>query len=639
MKIKDIADFHKIDESDVLKIYSSLLGIEVKVGGVYLSPVRSERRPSFSVYRRADGRILWKDFGGDMSGDVISLYLSLKGLGNDIPEALSQMCEIIDKEYEPFEMSDEERREHAQKKEKEDRRSQVMKIYSDILSRNLENDVKINRAAEVWSDARLRQKDMYSEVENPYRVMNAASYLEKRGIKEKVYKDLEIGCGKPQDLEKLLNAGVKIEEIEEYGLGVFKRDNDGIIGKGFLYMTDRVTTPVKDSRGKLKGFLGRIVEPEKIAGFEDVYNEMKQKIIPDEGLPLISKYHCTKGAKVRDRLYGEFLRKRKVAKSRQEETVYMLCFIVKGRMDVCKTFSDFPRSVIDCVSSQGRLSKSQINELKREMKSQGKIKTLPIVFFEDSEKGRREAQMISLQLSREGIDHRIARPKGNFKDITGLRGEVERKEKEGMYFGEGVLGSLHLLKHHEFVYSILRKQIRSNDAQKRYLAKKEFIMQVGDEVKVSDPLSRGEILEFMSEKLKMSREEIKGIYKGAYRYPETELVVDYSSLERHFEHLGEEVLLSIREVKNEDSNTAIKEPKTLSEERELKLISYAISNNTRDQKVLNEIENPSYKKIYLKYMRDTLNEASVKELSEIGEKITREEIKEIWKTKSVPVTR
>jgi hypothetical protein len=68
------------------EIFSYYIGKDFKIGRPFNHPLREDRNPSFSIYRRGD-RLLWKDFSTDDGGSSISFVM--KKYGITFPEALN----------------------------------------------------------------------------------------------------------------------------------------------------------------------------------------------------------------------------------------------------------------------------------------------------------------------------------------------------------------------------------------------------------------------------------------------------------------------------------------------------------------------------------------------------------------------
>ncbi len=63
-------------------IYARYLG-QFKVGFIYNSPFRKDKNPSFGIFlSKRSGKLLFKDHGSDICGDIIKFVSELKGLTN-----------------------------------------------------------------------------------------------------------------------------------------------------------------------------------------------------------------------------------------------------------------------------------------------------------------------------------------------------------------------------------------------------------------------------------------------------------------------------------------------------------------------------------------------------------------------------
>lgn len=60
------------------EIYSYYIGVNIPIGRPFNHPLREDRNPSFSIYRRGD-RLLWRDFGKDEGGNSITFVMQKFG--------------------------------------------------------------------------------------------------------------------------------------------------------------------------------------------------------------------------------------------------------------------------------------------------------------------------------------------------------------------------------------------------------------------------------------------------------------------------------------------------------------------------------------------------------------------------------
>jgi hypothetical protein len=79
---------------DEMEIYAYFLGFKPLLNQIYISPLRDDKSPSFSLFLAKNGRILYKDFGTGKSGDCIELAkeitkLSTKDIVTEILQLLS----------------------------------------------------------------------------------------------------------------------------------------------------------------------------------------------------------------------------------------------------------------------------------------------------------------------------------------------------------------------------------------------------------------------------------------------------------------------------------------------------------------------------------------------------------------------
>lgn len=100
----------QVSDYEVFKRY---LGIDFALGEMYKSPLRTEDRPSFNIFRHNKGELIFKDFAGDV-GDCIKFVALLKNVNRQeaitIISAEFKLSNNEEKEREPYRPIIEERK-------------------------------------------------------------------------------------------------------------------------------------------------------------------------------------------------------------------------------------------------------------------------------------------------------------------------------------------------------------------------------------------------------------------------------------------------------------------------------------------------------------------------------------------------
>lgn len=212
--------------TDVVEVIGSRLTLR-KTGLNYtgLCPFHNEKTPSFSV--SADKQFYYC-FGCQESGSALKFVMEFDRL--DFFAAVEYLCQRVGLQMPEFESNQSDETLERQKKKK--------KSLYDVLA-----------SANDFYKTQLR--------EHP-RKEQAISYLKSRGLTGKVARDYEIGYAPPgwdhllralattnQDRQLLIEAGMLIDLPEE--------------DKTYDRFRERVIFPIKDIRGRVVGFGGRII--------------------------------------------------------------------------------------------------------------------------------------------------------------------------------------------------------------------------------------------------------------------------------------------------------------------------------------------------------------------------------------------
>lgn len=211
--------------TDIVEVVESRLTLR-KTGQNYtgLCPFHNEKTPSFSV--SADKQFYYC-FGCQESGTALKFVMEFDKL--DFIAAVEYLCQRVGLEV--------PRTEANESKEAEEGRKRRKSLY-DVLS-----------SAKDFYKTQLRE---HADKEQ------AVSYLKNRGFTGKVAKDYEIGYAPPgwdnlmralattnQDRELLIESGMLVDRPEE--------------SKTYDRFRERIVFPIKDIRGRVIGFGGRII--------------------------------------------------------------------------------------------------------------------------------------------------------------------------------------------------------------------------------------------------------------------------------------------------------------------------------------------------------------------------------------------
>lgn len=235
--VKDLIK-QKLDIVDIISEYITL----IPAGSNYkaLSPFRTEKTPSFIVSPELQ---IYKDFGGDKSGDIFQFIMDIEGIS--FPESLnilSQKAGISLKNN-----------------------SKYIQGYVDnkkILLHILSDSAKIYNS--ILNHTSYGQK--------------GREYLDSRGITSSLIELFEIGFA-PQSyhtLIKKLSQKYNKNDIESTGMVISSNSNH-------IYdrFRGRIMIPIRDTLGRVVGFTGRVL-PEYDDGKMGKYVNSPQTIVFDK---------------------------------------------------------------------------------------------------------------------------------------------------------------------------------------------------------------------------------------------------------------------------------------------------------------------------------------------------------------------
>ncbi len=228
----------KLDIVDIIGEYITL----IPAGSNYkaISPFRSEKTPSFIVSPELQ---IYKDFGGDKSGDIFQFIMDIEGV--TFPEALnilSQKAGISLKTHSKGEYSN------------IDNKKSLLNILND--STNI----------------------YYSILKHVSYGQKGVEYLSSRGITNELIDLFEIGLA-PQNyhtLSKKLSHKYSNSDIEAAGMAI-SSDKHNIYDR----FRGRIMIPIRDTLGRVVGFTGRVL-PEYDDGKMGKYVNSPQTIVFDK---------------------------------------------------------------------------------------------------------------------------------------------------------------------------------------------------------------------------------------------------------------------------------------------------------------------------------------------------------------------
>lgn len=231
-------------KSDIVEIISSYLPISRR-GKIYfgLCPFHSEDTPSFSV--TPDKQIFYC-YGCQKGGNAISFIMEMEQLS--YPEAVRRLAERVGVDIAEDAISPEERAKAL-------KRQQLLRIHQ-------------------------LAEDFYAEQLKTINGAPARAYLQKRGIAAEIAERFNLGYAPESDWEAaacyLQKEGFSRDDLELAGLVSFSPKT----GKLYDKFHGRLIFPIKDSRGQVIAFGGRILgqgEPKYLNSTQTpIYNKSQQ---------------------------------------------------------------------------------------------------------------------------------------------------------------------------------------------------------------------------------------------------------------------------------------------------------------------------------------------------------------------------
>ena len=495
---------NKIDILDVVSKHVKLK----KVGKYYcgLCPFHKETKPSFYVSPEMQ---IFKCFGCGEGGNVISFLMKIENLSfKDVLEKLKEEYGLEIKEKKP--------------------KSFIKKL------------IEINYASLKFFRQKLKE---FKEAEN---------YLIKRGLKKETIEYFELGYspGGTSLRDYLYSLGYDLDLIQKAGL---------VDSKNFDRFQERIIFPLRNERGDLVGFTGRI--------FPERQKAPKYLNTPETEIFKKSQF-----------IYGLFYSKDYIEKEKK-------VIVVEGQMDFILSFQNNLKNII--ALSGSALTEEQIRKLKKYAEK--------IVFaFDNDEAGLRASLRTNPLALKVGFQTlKLIYPE---KDL----GEFFEKKR-----------SLEEIKEENFLDWLL------NYLEENYLENKKYFLDTFlPQIKNINAVEKDKYLEILSDKLKIDKkfliEELEKTQDVVFLPRLEELVVFKNlkellsfklvSLVYSFEiDFSKEEILKILDEKNKTvfdnllKNTLTEEEKNLLEMMKEFLINTQINPEKEFQKTIKEL-----KKIYFK---------------------------------------
>lgn len=248
----------KLDIVDVISDYVTL----TPAGSNYkaLSPFRNEKTPSFIVSPELQ---IYKDFGGDKSGDIFQFIMDIEGV--DFRESLQILSE-----------------------------KSGIPLSSQYRGTSINVDNK-KRSLNILNDSKL----IYAAILNHIKYgKKAREYLHQRGVTPKLIELFQIGLAPQnyQTLSKKLLKKYSIDEIESSGMGIIAKQNH-------IYdrFRGRIMIPIQDTLGRVVGFTGRVL-PEYDDGKMGKYVNSPQTNTFDKSKVLFGLFQAKSAIKKQNRV-------------------------------------------------------------------------------------------------------------------------------------------------------------------------------------------------------------------------------------------------------------------------------------------------------------------------------------------------
>lgn len=216
-----------LDRADIVEVIDRRVRLK-KSGRNYMAccPFHEEKSPSFSVSQEKQ---FYHCFGCGASGNAIGFLMAYENM--DFPRAVESLAQM-----QGVEVPREALSEHEQKSQR---------VQQDLCA-------LLEQAAHFFRQQLQRHPE----------AKKARDYLQKRGLSEAIIEQYGIGYAPPgwdNLMQHLLKAGWQEAQLLDSGMLVDREES----GKRYDRFRDRVMFPIRDLRGRVIAFGGRVLTDEK----------------------------------------------------------------------------------------------------------------------------------------------------------------------------------------------------------------------------------------------------------------------------------------------------------------------------------------------------------------------------------------
>ncbi|RUO39112.1 DNA primase [Pseudidiomarina aestuarii] len=214
-----------LDRADVVEVVDSRVPLK-KAGRNYQAccPFHNEKSPSFTV---APDKQFYHCFGCGEHGNAIDFLMKFDGL--EFPEAIEELARMMGLEVP---------------------REQVVNPQAEARKRA--------QAADDYQQMELAAKYFAHQLRKHPNSARVIDYLKGRGLSGDIVKSFQIGYA-PAEWDGLLKALAKSQNDKQQ-LAELKLLNNNDSGRFYDFFRDRIMFPIRDRRGRVVGFGGRILE-------------------------------------------------------------------------------------------------------------------------------------------------------------------------------------------------------------------------------------------------------------------------------------------------------------------------------------------------------------------------------------------
>lgn len=391
---------------------------------VGLCPFHADKKPSFTV---SEHKQLFHCFGCGVSGNVFTFVMKIKGL--TFAEAVLDLASRYNIDVSPADLS------AGEKKELDEKRR--MLELNELAQRFFRDNLKAGEGAE------------------------ARAYLKKRGIPERITEEFGLGFAPPKWTALL-------EYLERKGADVGLAQKVGLVKEGVPsgrlrdHFVSRITFPIRDTRGKIIGFGGRII------------GDGEPKYLNSPESPVFNKSST---------LYGLY-------EARADISARDQAIVVEGYFDLLAVVSKGIREVVAPLGTA--LTTSHLRVLKR-------IASRVVLLFDADEAGLKAATRVVPLALAEGVDTRVALLPAGMDPDEFLKARSPDDLTELVGRAEPALDF--------YLERLLRERAATTPEEKRYLL--NDVVPILEEIK--DPILRSLYSERVAWKLGVKEDQISSI--------------------------------------------------------------------------------------------------------------------------------